>query len=157
MRLLTAILLFFTSLTYAAERDDISHFLDGFHQAAAESDFDGYFSRFTVDGTFLGTDASERWSVEQFKQYAKPAFDKGKGWSYENLERNVVIATGGKIAWFDEIMFNQGLGKCRGTGVLIKRDGQWKLATYSLTMLIPNDIAYDVGKRSRETDEATDY
>jgi hypothetical protein len=148
MRFLTAFLLFFTPLSYAAESENISHFLDGFHQAAAESDFDGYFSHFAADGTFLGTDASERWSVEQFKQYAKPAFDKGKGWRYEKLERNIVIAPSGEIAWFDEIMFNQGLGKCRGTGVLINSDGQWKLATYSLTMLVPNDIAYDVAKRS---------
>ena len=150
MRLLTAFLLFFTPLCYASESDDISHFLDGFHQAAAESDFNGYFSRFAVDATFLGTDASERWSIEQFKEYAKPVFSKGKGWLYENLERNIVIAPGGEIAWFDEIMFNEGLGKCRGTGVLTNIAGQWKLATYSLTMLIPNDIAYDVGKRSQE-------
>ena len=157
MRLLIALLLFITPLSYATERDDISHFLDGFHQAAAESDFDSYFSRFTADATFLGTDASERWSVEQFKQYAKPAFDEGKGWSYENLERNIVIADDNEIAWFDEIMFNKTLGKCRGTGVLIKHDGQWKLATYSLAMLIPNDIAYDIGKRTIETDEAADH
>lgn len=157
MRLLTVLLLFFTPLAYSAESDDISHFLDGFHQAAAESDFDVYFSHFTADSTFLGTDASERWSVEQFKQYAKPAFDQGKGWSYKNLERNIVIAAGGDIAWFDEIMFNEGLGKCRGTGVLINHDGQWKLATYSLTMLIPNDIAYGVGEQSRAADEAAKH
>jgi ketosteroid isomerase-like protein len=95
MRLLTAFLLFFTPLSYAAERDEVSHFLDGFHQAVAESDFNGYYSRFTADATFLGTDVSERWSVEQFKQYAKPAFDEGKGWSYQNLERNIVIAASG--------------------------------------------------------------
>jgi len=152
MRLLMTFLLFFTPLSYASESDEISQFLDGFHRAAAESDFEDYFSRFTADGTFLGTDASERWSVEQFKQYAKPAFDQGKGWSYENLERNIVIADDGGIAWFDEIMFNNSLGKCRGTGVLIKQDGQWKLATYSLAMLIPNDIAYDVAKRTQQSD-----
>lgn len=154
MRLLVAILLLISPLTFATERDDISLFLDGFHQAAAESDFERYFSSFTADGIFLGTDASERWNVEQFKQYAKPAFDEGKGWSYENLERNIDIAASGETAWFDEIMFNQRLGKCRGTGVLIKHDGEWKLASYSLAMLIPNDIAYGVGERSREADEA---
>jgi hypothetical protein len=95
--------------------------------------------------------------VDQFKQYAKPSFDKGKGWSYKNLERNIVIAEGGEIAWFDEIMFNEGMGKCRGTGVLVNNDGQWKLTTYSLTMLIPNDIAYGVGKQSREADEASGH
>lgn len=156
MRLLAAILLLVSPLTYATETDDISHFLDAFHEAAAESDFEGYFSSFTSNGIFLGTDASERWNVEQFKQYAKPAFDQGKGWSYENLERNVVIADSGETAWFDEIMFNKVLGKCRGTGVLIKHDGQWKLASYSLAMLIPNDIAYSVGERSRKVDEAID-
>jgi ketosteroid isomerase-like protein len=157
MRLLAVFILFFTPLSYATQSDDISHFLDGFHQAAAKSNFDDYFSHFTADATFLGTDVSERWSVEQFKQYAKPAFDKGKGWSYKNLERNIVIAESGEIAWFDEVMFNEGLGKCRGTGVLMNIDGHWKLTTYSLTMLIPNDIAYGVGKQSREADEASDH
>ena len=41
--------------------------------------------------------------------------------------------------------------------ILINQDGQWKLATYSLTLLIPNDIAHGVGKQSREADEATDH
>ena len=44
MRLLAIFLLFITPLSHATESDDISHLLDGFHQAAAESDFDGYFS-----------------------------------------------------------------------------------------------------------------
>jgi ketosteroid isomerase-like protein len=156
MRLLFAVLFLFTPLAQAGESDQISELLDGFHQAAAESDFDTYFANFTADATFLGTDASERWSVEEFKQYAKPAFEQGKGWSYENLDRNIVVAANQEMAWFDEIMFSTGLGKCRGTGVLVKQEGQWKLATYSLTMLIPNDIAYGVGEQSRMADENAD-
>ena len=90
--------------------------------------------------------------MEEFKQYAKPAFDKSEGWRYENRERNIVIAAGGETAWFDEIMFNQVLGRCRGTGVLTRHDGDWKLATYSLTMLIPNAIAFGVGEQSQQLD-----
>ena len=72
MRLIIGLFLFFTPYIYADDQQDIDALLDGFHQAAANSDFDDYFSRFTDDGMFLGTDASERWTVEQFQQYAKP-------------------------------------------------------------------------------------
>jgi hypothetical protein len=37
---------------------------------------------FAPDGIFIGTDATERWTVAEFKAYAKPHFDKGRGWTY---------------------------------------------------------------------------
>ena len=49
MRFLAPPLFLITPLTYAAESDDISHFLEGFRQAAAESDLDAYISHFSPD------------------------------------------------------------------------------------------------------------
>ena len=80
LRILFVLLL---SLPVAADdRQAIHALIDGFHSAAANSDFDDYFSRFSDRAFFLGTDASERWSVEEFKAYAKPAFDAGRGWRW---------------------------------------------------------------------------
>lgn len=137
----------------ADAKTEVNALVDGFHAAAARSDFDDYFSRFTDDAYFLGTDATERWSVPEFKAYAKPAFDTGRGWTYEVLVRNVESAAGdGSIMWFDEILMNATLGRCRGTGVVVKESGQWKIAHYSLTLLIPNDIADSVGRQSMTAD-----
>jgi hypothetical protein len=151
MRALTLLLFtILTSSTQAADDTAIHKLLDGFHLAAANSDYDGYFSRFSKDGVFLGTDAAERWSLEEFKKYAKPAFDEGRGWTYKVMERNVVL--GGDTAWFDEVLFNERLGRCRGTGVIIKSQDKWKVAYYSLTLLIPNEIAVDIGKQTIKQD-----
>ena len=122
---------------------EINRFLDGFHVDASKANFDGYFNRFASNGYFLGTDASERWSVSAFKLYAKPHFDKGRGWTYLPVERN--IEREGDFAWFDEQLDNERLGRCRGTGVLIKENGEWKVLHYSLTFLITNSIAAEVG------------
>jgi ketosteroid isomerase-like protein len=142
----------FSMSTSASEADNVGALLDGFHDAASRSDFNDYFSRFSDDAYFLGTDASERWSVAEFKVYAGPAFKAGKGWTYEVLTRNLELVSTDSIFWFDEILMNTGLGRCRGTGVVIKQNGVWKIAHYSLTLLIPNDIAHDVGKQSLQAD-----
>ena len=153
MRSLTLLLLtILTSSTYAADDTAIHKLLDGFHLAAANSDYDDYFSRFSKDGVFLGTDAAERWSLEEFKKYAKAPFDEGRGWSYKVMDRNIVVGEARDTAWFDEVLFNERLGRCRGTGVIIKSKNKWKVAYYSLTLLIPNEIAVDIGKQTIKQD-----
>ena len=55
--------------------------------------------------------------------------------------------------WFDEILFNEKLGHCRGTGVVEWVEGEWKIAHYALTMLVPNAIAAEVGSQTIEADK----
>lgn len=130
----------------------LDELLNGFHRAAAESDFDDYFQRFAEDAYFLGTDAAERWSVSEFMNYARPAFEQGRGWKYEVLKRNIEHRQGLDIYWFDEILFNEKLGRCRGTGIIVREDGHWKIAHYSLSMLIPNEIAVAVANETKLKD-----
>ena len=59
----------------------------------------------------------------------------------------------GNTKWFDEILFNEKLGHCRGTGVVEFTNGEWKIAHYALTMLVPNSIAADVGSQTIEADK----
>ncbi|MBT3870874.1 MAG: nuclear transport factor 2 family protein [Gammaproteobacteria bacterium] len=148
--LFIALLLLGTELK--AADPSIDELLDGFHSAAASSNFDDYFSHFSSNGYFLGTDATERWTVEEFKHYARPAFDAGRGWRYLVQSRNLESVSGLDVVWFDEILTNARLGKCRGTGVIVKENGDWKIAQYSLTLLIPNDIAVSVGMQSMQAD-----
>ena len=41
--------------------------IDRMHQAASRADGQAYFALFTPDARFIGTDATERWTLEQFK------------------------------------------------------------------------------------------
>jgi ketosteroid isomerase-like protein len=124
----------------------ISRSLDAFHKAAADADFDAYFARFAPDAVFLGTDATERWTLEEFKTYCKPHFDKGRGWSYTLVEgsRNITVAESKTVAWFDELLDNAKYGRCRGSGVLRKIGDDWRIAQYNLALMVPNDAAKDV-------------
>ncbi len=132
------------------QRAAIDALIDGLHQDAHEGNFQTYFDRYTPDAVFLGTDKSERWTIDQFKVYAEPAFEDGHGWTYSVKERN--WEGEGTTRWFDEVLHNEKLGHCRGTGVVELIDGEWKIAHYALTMLVPNDIAAEVGAQTQRAD-----
>ena len=132
------------------QRAAIDALIDGLHQDAHEGNFQTYFDRYTPDAVFLGTDKSERWTIEEFKVYAEPAFEDGHGWTYLVKERN--WEGDGNTRWFDEVLVNEKLGHCRGTGVVELIDGEWKIAHYALTMLVPNAIAAEVGAQTQRMD-----
>ena len=149
-RLFLTSLVFIFSIKAEEQLASIDELLDGLHQDAHQGNFQTYFARYTKNAVFLGTDKTERWTIEEFKAYAKPAFDDGHGWTYSVIERN--WEGDGNIRWFDEILFNEKLGHCRGTGVVKLIDNEWKIAHYALTMLVPNSIAPNVGFQTQEAD-----
>ncbi|MET7029484.1 nuclear transport factor 2 family protein [Sediminicola luteus] len=120
------------------EKESISTVLDAWHQAAADANFEAYFSRMTDDGVFIGTDAMENWQNSEFKEFSKPYFDKGKAWSFTALQRNIYINEAMDMAWFDELLDTQ-MKLCRGSGVLRKTDKGWKIAHYVLSIAVPNE------------------
>ena len=149
-RAVLALPLWCVALAHASvSTDQINALLDAFHRAASNAKFDEYFASFAPDGIFIGTDATERWTVEQFKAYAKPHFDKGRGWTYVVVERHVNVADDDRHASFDELLDNAALGRCRGTGVVRRVGGAWKIEQYHLTIPVPNALADDVVKRIR--------
>ena len=143
---------FFSQLSFGVDthQTKIDALLDGLHKDAHEGNFQAYFSRYTEDAVFLGTDKTERWSINEFKSYAKPAFADGHGWTYTVEERNWEGT--GDIRWFDEILFNEKLGYCRGAGVIQLQNDKWKIAHYALTMLVPNSIASEIGAQTKKAD-----
>ena len=130
-------------------RAAVSAVLDALHEAASEADFDRYSSLYAGEAVFLGTDATERWTREEFMDYAKAQFDTGTGWTYQMLERHIAIASTGRTAWFDERLENAGLGETRGSGVQVMEDGSWRIVQYNLTIPIPNEMARDVARTVR--------
>ena len=128
-----------------SDKKKINTILDSWHKAAANAEFDNYFSYMTSNGVFIGTDATENWQLDAFKAFSKPYFDKGKAWSFTSLQRNIYFDKTQNTAWFDELLDTQ-MKICRGSGVLIKEGKNWKIAHYVLSMTIPNDNTDEVVK-----------
>eukprot|EP00967_Tisochrysis_lutea_P158490 scaffold324175_cov52-Tisochrysis_lutea.AAC.1 len=144
-----------------SEVDEVNSLLDAMHAHAAHANGPSYLALFAPGSVFMGTDPSERWALEEFKQYAGARFAKGQGWRYMVSDRHVAVR--GDVAWFDEGLEGEVLGTCRGTGVAVRTAtsginasdgeesvedggeyGNWRIAQYSLTMAIRNEVAIDV-------------
>lgn len=129
--------------------------LTRWHRAAAEGEFDKYFSGMTHDAVFLGTDPAERWTRDEFETFARPYFDGVEAWTYEQVETHITVKPDidPSTAWVDEVLRNEKYGLCRGTGVFVHEpDGTWRIAHYSLTFLVPNEAAADVVGTIRASD-----
>jgi len=132
-------------------KEEINNALENWHKAAADANFNAYFDLMTTDGIFIGTDATENWQNEEFRNFAKPYFDKGKAWSFSTLERNIYIGDENQTAWFDELLDTQ-MGICRGSGVLVNSKGEWKIKHYVLSISIPNEDVSEVVDLKKDKD-----
>lgn len=130
--------------------DAVENVLDNLHIYAANAKSKPYFNLFTKEAIFMGTDPTERWSIDEFKAYAEPYFSKGQGWTYIMKNRHIYFSDDGNTAWFDEVLLNAKYGECRGTGVLINLGGGvWRISQYNLTVPIPNDLMGEVAEMIR--------
>lgn len=120
-----------------AAPEEVGAILDDWHAAAANADEARYFDHFASDGIFLGTDATERWTVAEFRAYAHPHFERGAAWAFRAARRDVTVE--GPLAWFDEDLETENLGPARGSGVLRYENGRWRIVQYNLALTIPNE------------------
>ncbi|CAN5795915.1 nuclear transport factor 2 family protein [soil metagenome] len=131
----------------------IINMLDSFNVAAAKANFNNYFRYYTEDAIFTGTDATERWNKKDFMAWAKPIFDKGHAWDFTAIDRHIYFDQTGKIAWFDELLNTQ-MKICRGSGVLVKQDNDWKIQQYILSTTVPNNLLDSVIKIKAAEEDA---
>lgn len=124
---------------FEKEKSEISSMLDTFNATAAKADYNAYFNLFADESTFIGTDATEIWDKKAFMVWAKPYFDKKKTWNFKALKRNIYFSKDGKLAWFDELLDTQ-MKICRGSGVVEKINGSWKVKQYVLSVTVPNEV-----------------
>lgn len=144
--------------SYNPSEQEVDEVLDDWHKAAAEADFDRYFDYFHSDSAiFMGTDATERWTVAEFRPWAEPHFEDGEAWNFTPQERHIYFSANGKTAWFDEELDTPNLGPARGSGVLLLKDEQWKIAHYNLSIPIPNAIADTVIRQVEEALQQNEY
>ena len=136
-----------SALTMQAAPDpaevEIAAVLDRLNAASTAADGAAYFALFTPDARFVGTDASEHWTLEEFRAYAGPNFARGRGWSYPATARTITVAPIDCrcVAWFEEKLTNASYGETRGSGVLRLTDDGWKIEQYVLSLAVPNDKA----------------
>ncbi len=116
----------------------INNLLDAWHRSAAVADEDIFFGSMTADAIYLGTDASEKWLRDELKAWSEKYFARESAWNFKPKKREVYFSKNKQTAWFDELL-DTWMGDCRGSGVLRKEKGEWKLAQYNLSMMIPND------------------
>lgn len=140
--MLRAALLLSLAMPVMAEPQTIpSIVLDRFHAAASVGDKETYLGLLTDDMVFLGTDGSERWQGQLWRDFVGEHFVDGRGWTYVPVSREISLSTDGKVAWFDELLDNENLGRCRGSGVIFKTTAGWRIAQYNLSIPIPNSMA----------------
>ncbi len=147
--LFSLIILFACLQPALAEQQAVASAIDAFHTAAAEADQPAYFSLMTDDVVFLGTDATERWQGQEFRDFVNQYFPNGRGWTYTPTQRDIDMGPDGQWALFDELLQHDRLGTCRGSGVVVLEDGRWKIAQYNLSVPVPNAIVEDVAKQIR--------
>ena len=68
---------------------------------------------------------------------------KEKLGTLHHLKEIFIFLTDGKTAWFDELLNTQ-MKICRGSGVLVRINNDWKIKHYVLSMTIPNDNSNEV-------------
>lgn len=162
---LLPLLFFFTSESFAQQgtssadtasekqKQEITNLLDQWHSAAGEANSDTYFSLMAEDAVFIGTDPTENWVKPEFKEWSRPYFERGRAWDFTAIERNIFTAQDCELAWFDELLDTQ-MGICRGSGVVMKEDGTWKIKHYVLSIAIPNENVEEVTNLKNEYDRS---
>lgn len=137
-------LLLLTSVNLLAQETekDLHQFIDRWHEAASKANAAVFFESIADHGVYIGTDAKERWTKEQFEAFAKPYFDKGKAWDFKPYDRDLHVTSDEKTAWFSELLTTW-MGVCRGSGVLRKTKQGWKIEQYQLSVTVPNEIIKD--------------
>lgn len=137
--LIYSFFLFFSELSFGQSTDiKLNELMDNWHLSAAKADYQNYFKVTTENFVFLGTAPGERWNKEEFQTFSKPYFEHKKTWDFKPSNRKWDFSKDGKMAWFDEDLDTWMKG-CRGSGICIFENDEWKIAYYNLTVLIENE------------------
>jgi hypothetical protein len=147
--LLLACCMFFAGLAHAASADpalvkQVDAFVDGWHDDAAHARM-AYFDKMAADGVYIGTDRSELWQRDAFREWARKYFEGRKSaWSFRATRRNVYASADGKLIWFDELLDTPNMGHCMASGVIRRTAKGFEIVHYQLSMAVPNEIADQV-------------
>jgi hypothetical protein len=123
----------------AALKQQVNAFVDGWHEDATNSR-PAFFDKIARDGVYIGTDKKELWKRDEFKAWAKKAFDRPTAWAFTPIRRNVYFSPDKSVIWFDELLNTQ-MGTCQASGVLHKVGNSFEIDHYQLSIAVPNGVS----------------
>ena len=147
--LILACCLLFAGLAHAATADpaltqQVNTFVDGWHDDAAHARM-RYFDKMAPDGIYIGTDRSELWQRDAFREWGRKYFEgKQAAWVFHATRRNVYAAPDGALIWFDELLDTENMGHCMASGVIRRTQSGFEIVHYQLSLAVPNEVAKGV-------------
>jgi len=122
----------------------VDSIMDAWHRAASVSDSSTYFgSMASSESIFIGTDETERWNRDEFKTWSRRYFKRASAWTFIPVPGERHIRIHGNVAWLDEKLDSEHMGRCRGTAILTfsSEEHIWKIEHYTLSYAVPNEVA----------------
>ena len=126
--------------------------VDQFNQLFESEDMAGFDRLFAhdADAVSFGTDAAERFvGFDALRKSVTTQFASFEGSKLTVRDEVVKVSRGGDVAWFSEVVDWDtkaggeavSLKGCRFTGVLEKRDGEWKVVQFHASMPVQGQAA----------------
>jgi len=132
---------------------EVGAVLEDFLLAKAEGDEQRYFGHMAPDAILFGTDAQERFTVGELREFMKLYFEQGERWGTHIADQNVFVCESGRMAWFDQLLVSERFGEMRCSGVLRKQTDGWKIVQNNVAFVVPNELALDLIQRISELPE----
>ncbi|MBC3935747.1 nuclear transport factor 2 family protein [Undibacterium rugosum] len=129
-------------------QEEVNRFLNEWHDDAAHSRL-SYFDKMTPDAVYIGTDKTERWTLDEFKTWAKPHFARPSAWAFKVNQRHLQMTEDQSVIWFDE-QLTTAMGLCQASGVIRNTPQGLKIAHYQLSLAVPNELVDYLGKAVRQ-------
>jgi hypothetical protein len=123
-------------------RARVNAFVDEWHQDAAQAR-PAFFDKIAADGIYIGSDKTERWTKEAFREWARPAFARPTAWALTPLHRNISFTPDRQIVWFDE-QVRSSMGILQASGVVRPIAKGFEIVHYQLSIAVPNDVVPQV-------------
>lgn len=121
-------------------RAEVEATLDAFHDSAAKADADAHLALLAEDAVLVGTDAGERWSVDEYRRLiVEPLFAKGGRLTVADAT-HVTVDEGGQLAWFVQELESERWGAMRGSGVARRGGEGWEIVQYVWSFSVPNEL-----------------
>jgi hypothetical protein len=122
----------------------VNAFVDGWHDDAAHARM-RYFDKMAPDGVYIGTDRSELWQRDAFREWGRKYFEgRQAAWVFHPTRRNVYATPDGTVIWFDELLDTENMGHCMASGVIRRTAAGFEIVHYQLSLAVPNDVAKQV-------------
>jgi len=148
---LTGLVLLVLAASPEEQRQQASALLAERQRALAAADAKAFFANFSDNAIIMGTAATERFELDEYRVWSAPMFARGPRHVATLVEENITVADDGKFAWFDQRTHRPGFGELRLSGVLCKLEDHWRIVQLNRGFLVPNEIVATLAEHIQKT------